>query len=402
MTTMTDLASRPVLRVERSERPLPRSIALSAAVASLWVAAAGLIACVALAVAVWFATDVGSFTDATRIGGLAWLVASGAGLQLDGYSVGVVPLGFTLAAGLGLHRGGRWVVERCEVTRPRDAALAVVVMSTTYAAVVEVTALLTASDAAGVGLVRAAVAGGVLAAVGGGSGVLRECGVTMLALDRLPEEPRAALVGGTAGTLTMVAAGGVLLCASLVWHFAAAVQLAEGLGAGYVGGLALAVIGMSLVPNAVLCAGAYLAGPGFAVGQGTLVAPGSVELGPLPAFPLLAALPHAADGWWTDLLVLVPVLAGGCAGAVALLRYPVFGLDRAALRGAVAGLSGGVGFGGLCWLATGAIGPSRMQEVGPDVFAVTVVCAAAGLVGGAVAGLGTRWMQSMRAGRRAA
>jgi hypothetical protein len=294
------------------------------------------------------------------------------------------------------------VADRCAVRRPRDAVVAVTVMSLTYGAALVLTALVVRTDAAQVGPGRAALAGGLLALVAGGSGVLRASGLTSTVLARLPEEARAAVVGGLAGMMTLVAAGGLLLTATLVVHFSDAVELAEGLGAGYVGGLAVALIGMSLVPNAVLCAGAFLAGPGFAVGEGTLVAPGSVEFGPLPAFPLLAALPRVAEGWWTGVLVLMPVLAGVCAGVLSLRRYPVFGLDRAALRGALAGLVGGVAFGGLTWLATGAVGPGRMQEIGPDVLAVTAVCAVAGLVGGAVAGLGTRLLSWVRTGRRAA
>ena len=41
------------------------------------------------------------------------------------------------------------------------------------------------------------------------------------------------------------------------------------LGIPLAGSLILALVGAALVPNAVLCAGAFVAGPGFAVGTGT-------------------------------------------------------------------------------------------------------------------------------------
>jgi uncharacterized membrane protein YedE/YeeE len=95
-------------------------------------------------------------------------------------------------------------------------------------------------------------------------------------------------------------------------------------------------------------------------------------------------------------MILVPVLAGAVAGVVALRRDPVFGLDQAALRGALSGLVGGILFGLSTWLATGAIGPGRMQDIGPAVLSTTLVCGLAFLVGGAVAACSLRWWESFR------
>lgn len=399
MGTMTDVLSRPVLRVEDTEPRPPRSVVLSSVAASMWVVSVGLVGCVVLAVAAWFAADTGSFADATRIGGLAWLVGGGSGLVVDGATLGLVPLGFVLVVALMLHRGGRWVVQRCDVRRPRDAGVAIAAISTSYALAAVVAALIARTDAAHVGLVRAAAAGLLVAGLAGGSGVLRESGLLRTALQRLPDDVQAIGVGAVAGLMAIVTAAGLLFTATLIVHFDDAVALAEGLGAGYVGGAVVAVIGLTLVPNAVLCAGAFLAGPGFAVGEGTVVAPGEVDLGPLPPLPLLAALPDQADGWWVDVLAVVPVLAGLAAGALAVRRWPVFAFDRAALRGAGAGLTGGVLFGLSTVLSTGAAGPGRFAEMGPDVLAVTAVCAVAGLVGGAVGGLASWWLRSVVAGR---
>ena len=393
---MTDLLSRPVLRVASAGRGSRSSVVMSSVVASLWVAIVGLVGCMVLAVAAWFAADTGSFAAAARIGGLAWLVGSGSGLVLDGVTISLVPLGFVAATGLLLHRGGRWVVARCEVVGVRDIALAITVMSITYPLALLTCALVVRTDDASVSLLRVTAAGLAVALVAGGSGVLRESGLLGSGVGRLPEDVRGALVGGLAGLAVMVAAASLLLVGSLVAHFSEAVELAEGLGAGYVGGLVLAVVGTALVPNAVLCAGAFLAGPGFAVGTGTMVAPGEVELGPLPAFPLLAALPQGTGAGWVDLLVIVPVVSGVVAGVLAVRACPAFTIDRVALRGALAGCTGGVLFGLSGWLATGSAGPGRMQDVGPDVWPVVAVCALAGLVGGALGAVGARWLPGAR------
>ena len=57
-------------------------------------------------------------------------------------------------------------------------------------------------------------------------------------------------------------------------------------------GVVYAIANAGFLPNASLFTGAFLTGPGFAVGANTLVSPGAVVLGPLPLFPLLAALPR--------------------------------------------------------------------------------------------------------------
>ena len=94
--------------------------------------------------------------------------------------------------------------------------------------------------------------------------------------------------------------------------------------------------GLSLValPNAVLFAGSYLLGPGFAVGTATVASPTAVVLGPVPMFPLLAALPD--DGQpasWVALLLLVPPLVAAYAAARAHRLYPTTRWEEAAVRG---------------------------------------------------------------------
>jgi hypothetical protein len=169
------------------------------------------------------------------------------------------------------------------------------------------------------------------------------------------------------------------------------VTLAGALHTGVVGGAVLGVVGAAVVPNAVLCAGAFVAGPGFALGTGTTVAPAGVTLGALPSFPLLAALPHGGGGRWAGALIAVPVLAGAVAGVTALRRCPVAGAAAAAARGGVAGLVFGAAFGALSLLATGAVGPGRMQQIGPDVLGTTAMCVAGGILGGAVAACCQQW-----------
>lgn len=395
MNAMTDLLSRPILRVGAAKSGPLRPIALSAAIAAAWVAAVGLVVCVATSVVVWFFGSSGRFGSAIEVGALGWLVGNGAGVQVGELSITAIPVGFLALVAWGLHRAGRWAGSSSAMRWLGDVALGAFVMAATYAALGLVAAAMARPGVASAGIARVVVIMSLVGLVFGGLGLLRGSGLSGDLLDLLPEEVRAALAGGVAGALTLLAVAGLVTTVSLVTHFSSALRLAEGMHAGLLGGVILAAIGVLAVPNAVLSAVSFLAGPGFVVGTGTIVSPDNVSLGRLPAFPLLAALPRGgAPGWWATALVAVPVVAGVVSALVALRKYPAFGIDRAALRGGVAGLSGGLLVGASTWLASGSVGPGRMQDVGPDAGTTTLVCAAAFGLGGAMAGAGLNWIST--------
>src|SRR5699024_9944393 len=105
---------------------------------------------------------------------------------------------------------------------------------------------------------------------------------------------------------------------------AAAGDVVAGLGVDTFGGLLLAVAQLAVAPNLVVWALAWLAGPGFAVGSGTLYSPAEVVSGPLPALPLLGALPTAdGSGGLLRWAPVVVVVAGMVAGWWLHRRLPV-------------------------------------------------------------------------------
>ncbi|MEN9621047.1 MAG: hypothetical protein RL499_1240, partial [Actinomycetota bacterium] len=151
----------------------------------------------------------------------------------------------------------------------------------------------------------------------------------------------------------------------------------------------------AFLPTLVIWAAAWLVGPGFAVGAGSTVSPIATTLGPLPAVPVLGALPvePSSLGFMT---LIVPVLAAFIAGLAVRPRLVAalddepprwWGLGTAALAAVVAGLA--MGF--LAFVATGAAGPGRLAEVGPDPVTVgvwmlveTLIGASLGLLAGGV------------------
>jgi hypothetical protein len=163
-------------------------------------------------------------------------------------------------------------------------------------------------------------------------------------------------------------------------------------------GLSLAVL-----PNAVLFAGSYLLGPGFAVGTATLASPTAVVLGPVPMFPLLAALPD--DGHppaWVAVLMLVPPIVAAYAAGRAHRLYPTTRWEDAAVRGCAGGILAGLVVGGLCALAGGSVGPGRMQDVGPLAGQVTLHAVVALGLGALAGSLVATWSYRRYVRRQAA
>jgi hypothetical protein len=200
--------------------------------------------------------------------------------------------------------------------------------------------------------------------------------------------------GAAASFLLLVAASAVLVAAALLTGLneASAVMTELRLGPGDYVMYALAAV--AVVPNAVLFGSAYLLGPGFAVGTGTVVSPSVVALGPVPAFPLLAALPGSGPTpEWAMGVLAVPVVVGAVGAVLAQRAYRVPAYDSAALRGF------GVGFGAALIstlaisLAGGPMGTGRMADIGAPVWEVLVAAVMAMSMGGLVAGVATAWWQ---------
>jgi uncharacterized protein DUF6350 len=399
---MTDLASRPLLRVEPGPTAPERPSPLPSVVAALATAGVGLVVCLGCAVAAWFAAGTGSFSAAVRAGALAWLMSNGTGLHTPAAAVTVVPLGALMVVAWLVYRGGRWAGARSTLASLRDVARGTGVLAAVYCLAALGVALMSRGSTVQVGLGRTALASVVMGLAAGGAGMLRGSGLLPRLAGRVPGGARATLRGAAAGLATMLGAGALLFAGSLVAHFSTAVDIASGMRAGVVGGALIVLVGVCLAPNAVVYAAAFAAGPGFALGTGTAVAPSGVRLGPLPAFPLLAAVPRDVSAGWLQALVAVPVVAGVIAGLVVARRSPTVGPVRAGLLGGLAGLLGAVGFAVLCQLASGSVGPGRMHDVGPGVAATLAVCALAGLLGGSVAAAGASWVGGARTRRRTA
>jgi hypothetical protein len=397
---MTDLLSPPRRTAATSKRPPGRSPVLSAVLGGLVASGSTVLVAVGVALAGWFGADAGRYgdtRDATRVGADAWLMAHGAGLRLDTATLTVVPLGLTVLCAAVTFRVGRRVASSAALggdpAELRTVLSTAGVMATAYALVAMLAATLAVHPRAESDPVRALVGGFVLAAVAGGAGLLVRSGQARALAGRLPVWLRVVLTGGAAALLLHLAGAALLVAGALLRDFGTAATVLSRLHTDGPGGLMYTVVGVAFVPNAVLLGAAYLLGPGFAVGTGTVVSPAAVVLGPLPSFPLLAALPDpGATPPWATALIGVPVVLTAAGVALAVRKAGATRWDLAAVSGLGAGVLAALLLTLLVSLAGGAAGPGRMAVVGGDPWAVllaaAVSCGGGGLVGGA---LGAWW-----------
>lgn len=183
---------------------------------------------------------------------------------------------------------------------------------------------------------------------------------------------RVALTGGTAAVALVLAISALAVAALLAVSYAQVISLYQAVQSGFLGGAALTVGQLAFIPNLVVWAASWFTGPGFALGTGSAVSPLGTDLGPLPAVPLLGALP-AGELTLAFAGLLVPILAGFVAAALLRPRLGQAGVDRPlqlVATGLAMGFVGGVVLGALAWVSSGSAGPGRLVDVGPNWLSV--------------------------------
>lgn len=387
-----------------TRRPLVPTATLGGALA----AAAPLLLCLALAVVGWFLTDAGGHgtpSGALRVGALGWLAAHGSGVSVEGVRITAVPLGLTLLCAWSAWRVGHRVGESVSGHGPdadrigdgeRDWTVPVVggLFVVGYVLVAVITCSLASTIETAPGVTRVVLWSTVVAAGAGLPAIARGSGRAAIWLPAVPLALRDGAVLVRSILRAWLAVAVVALLLALVLDFSTAANIVSQLDSDTGDTTMLAVLTLVVLPNAALFSSAYLLGPGFTVGTGTLVSPGAVVLGPLPLFPLLAALPDAGPTpGWSGWVMLVPVLIAFAASALAHRSRPAAAWDQAAIRGCGSGLVAGLVLGLATSLAGGAVGPGRMADVGPFQFDVLLHAVTAFGIGGLLGALATTWWQ---------
>ncbi|MCS3426945.1 cell division protein PerM [Leucobacter aridicollis] len=382
-----------------------------ATIEAVAVALASLLAVAAYAFLVWWlgfglAAEPGAVFGGA---GAAWLLAhfvpltaeiSAEAMQVLGFApealtftVSLAPLGLTLATAAFAARAG-WRFG----ARGGAGGLGVLGGAVGFGAVAAVVASAVApGGGVSIGIGWLAAAGCAAVVYGAPSGVaylaraardehpwwIAAIGATEAALGKL-RIPRPAIVTRVAGQAVRLAAalvtGYVGIAAlgfalTLLTRFALVIAASEALQLDLTGTILMFLLQLVLLPVFVIWSGAWLTGSGFAVGVGSSASPFGQLLGPMPGIPVLAAIP---DGWGS-VAVLAPLL-------LVLLGIALgIGLGDAARRQSMtrlvsqivgAAILAGLTIALLNWTATGALGPGRLEAVGPDVWPAAGLAAA--------------------------
>ncbi len=382
-----------------------RPVALLGSLAGVAAAGTTLLVCLAVGVIGWFLSDAGGHgapRDGMRAGALGWLSAHGSGLQVQGVPVDIVPLGLTAICAWAVWRLSLRLGEAVSAHGPdahsifdgeRDWTVpaSVATFFLGYGVVAVVTSSLAGGEVAP--SVAPVLGWALLLTIGlAGPAVAVGSGRAAIWASYLPPVLRYGVRTALGVLGLFLAVSAAVLAIALVLDLAAALNMASRLHTGAGEATLLTLVNAAFTPNATLFSGSYLLGPGFEVGANTLVSPGAVVLGPLPLFPLLAALPAGVPAW-AGAVVVVPPLVAALATARVQRRFPTLRWDEGAMRGCGGGIIAGVLFALLAALSGGAAGPGRMRFIGPFGFDVLVHAVTAFGLGGLVGGLLMTWWQ---------
>jgi hypothetical protein len=394
-------------------------VLLAAAVTATWAAIvsyASVLAVVALLVLVSGGAPV---PVVLRFGTGGWLLAHGVPLTTGAGPLGLTPLAVSALAAWRVNRAGvhtaRAIGARRAGSAGRPVAASVRLAALAAACVALCYGLLGALAAAAVAgrdwTARPLAAGltcGGFALLAAGAGAAAESGATARLWRRLPRVLRDAVRTGLVAALLVLGAGAAVAGVTVAVAGGEAGSMFASYHTGVAGQAGLTLLCLVFAPNLASWAAAYLVGPGFAVGVGTTVSAAKVNLGALPAVPVLAGLPTTPVSGWTAPLLGLPLAAGMAAGALLIRRQarertgrpgaPVPGWGPVVLAGLVAGPVAGVLLGLAAWASGGPLGSGRLAHTGPAVLPVALVAAGVVAVGALIGAATMRVLEGVKSG----
>lgn len=178
-----------------------------------------------------------------------------------------------------------------------------------------------------------------------------------------------ALRAGTGIVIALLIVSATLIALRLAFNWINIITFYESVHATWLGGFALTVGQIALLPNFVIYGAAWLTGVGFSIGAGSLISPLGSAAGPLPAIPMLSTLPQGQLSFGMIAIVVPLVLAFLATLAIRNHAEDVRFEFATPLAAALAlGLSIAFVAAGelaiLAWLASGGFGPGRLASNG--------------------------------------
>ena len=309
-----------------------------------------------------------------------WLAANQVPIAVGGVEFGVLPLLPTIGVMLLAARAAAGAAERLGLTSPREAVQVVGSVAAAHGVCGLLVALFYSGRFVDVDPLAALYYPGLLAALAATAGVMRRCGLAGALASRADEVAMRGLAAGLIAVALLLAAGAAVFTFGLLTSIPAARELFVTSAPGAGNGIGMLLLCLGYLPNAVVAGTAFVAGPGFALGEVSLSLLG-FSGGRVLGVPLLAALPEEQAAWW-PVLFLLPVAVGVLVGR--RLRYaaerPLARMRAVAVAGGVVALAFAVIAGSAGGrLGAGAFDPVTMRAA-PVSLALVVAVAIPGAV----------------------
>lgn len=122
-----------------------------------------------------------------------------------------------------------------------------------------------------------------------------------------------------AAVVGLVGVGALAFAVAVLFGAGDVVALYQAANLDVLGAIAVTLAQFAYLPTFVVWSLAFVAGPGFGLGEGAAVSPSGTQVGVLPGVPILGAVPESTSTWLL-LLGLLPIAVGAFAGWIARSR----------------------------------------------------------------------------------
>jgi hypothetical protein len=187
-----------------------------------------------------------------------------------------------------------------------------------------------------------------------------------------------ALRAGTGVVAILLGVSSIFIAGMLAINWIQVIRLYEGLQVSFLGGFMVTAGQIAVLPNLVVMGASWLTGVGFQFGAGSLISPVATVVGPLPALPVTSALPIGELSF--GMIALMVPLVGAFVATIMIRRHAdairfefASAWSAAITLGLSIALVASVEMGFLALLASGGIGPERLQVIGVNPLVVAGV-----------------------------
>jgi hypothetical protein len=187
-----------------------------------------------------------------------------------------------------------------------------------------------------------------------------------------------ALRAGTSITVMLLMSSAFVIAGLIGFSWIDITRLYESVQVSVLGAIVLTAGQLVLLPNIIIFGAAWFTGVGFSIGAGSLISPLGAQVGPLPALPILGALPVGRLEF--GMVAIGVVLLASFIATLSIRRSAdeirfefatawsaaiSLGLSIAVVTSAQLGL--------LAVLASGSAGPGRLSQIGINPWLLMLI-----------------------------